>query len=57
MSLRTSVRAVFREKAFTAAVVLTLAIGLGGCLAIFTVIKGVLFGPFALRLRSGRPER
>jgi predicted permease len=45
MSLRTSFRALLRERAFSAAVCLTLAIGLGGCLAIFTVIKGVLFAP------------
>ena len=45
MSLRTSIRALLRERAFTAAVGLTLALGLGGCLAIFTIIKGVLFAP------------
>lgn len=45
MSLRTSIRALARERAFTAAVGLTLAIGLGGCLAIFSVVKGVLFAP------------
>jgi putative ABC transport system permease protein len=45
MSLRTSIRALLRERGFTAAVGLTLAIGLGGCLAIFTIVKAVLFAP------------
>ena len=45
MSLRTTVRALLRERAFTLAVGLTLAMGLGGSLAIFTVVKGVLFAP------------
>src|SRR5262245_8171921 len=45
MSLRTSIRALLRERAFTVAVGLTLALGLGGCLAIFTIVKGVLFAP------------
>jgi putative ABC transport system permease protein len=38
-------RGLLRERAFTAAVGLTLAIGLGGCLAIFTIVKGVLYAP------------
>ena len=38
-------RALLRERAFTAAVGLTLAIGLGGCLAILTIVKGVLYAP------------
>jgi predicted permease len=45
MSLRTSIRTLLRERAFTAAVGLTLAIGLGGCLAMFTLVKGVLYAP------------
>lgn len=45
MSLHTSFRALRRERAFTAAVCLTLAIWSWRCLAIFTVVKGVLFAP------------
>ena len=45
MSFRTTARALLRERAFTLAVGLTLALGLGACLAIFTVVKGVLFAP------------
>src|SRR5262245_19359546 len=47
MGLRTSLRSLLRERAFTAAVGLTLAIGLGGCLAIFTIVKGVLYAPLS----------
>jgi predicted permease len=43
MSLRTTVRSLLRERTFVVAVVLTLAIGIGGCLTMFTVIKAVLF--------------
>ncbi len=45
MSVRTTARALLRERAFSLAVVLTLAMGLGACLAIFTVVRGVLFAP------------
>jgi putative ABC transport system permease protein len=45
MSFRTTARALLRERAFTLAVGLTLAMGLGASLAIFTVVKGVLFAP------------
>ena len=45
MSLRTSIRALGRERAFSIAVTLTLALGLGGCLAIFTIVNGVLLAP------------
>lgn len=43
--LRVALRSLFRERAFSAAVVLTLVIGLGGCLAIFTVVRAVLLEP------------
>ena len=45
MGLRTTVRSLLRERTFVAAVTLTLAIGIGGCLTMFTVVKAVLFAP------------
>jgi predicted permease len=43
--LRVAIRSLLRERVFTAAVVLTLVIGLGGCLAIFSVVRAVLLEP------------
>jgi predicted permease len=45
MRLRTTIRSLLRERTFVSAVVATLAIGIGGCLTMFTVIKAVLFAP------------
>ena len=43
--LRSAARSLVRERSFTASVVLTLALGLGGCLAVFSVVRGVLLAP------------
>jgi predicted permease len=43
--LRASIRSLIRERGFTASVVLTLTLGLGGCLAVFSVVRGVLLAP------------
>lgn len=43
--LRSAARSLVRERSFTASVVLTLTLGLGGCLAVFTVVRGVLLAP------------
>ena len=43
--LTSAARSLFRERSFTASVVLTLTLGLGGCLAVFTVVRGVLLAP------------
>lgn len=40
--LRVAIRALRREPGFSATVILTLVIGLGGCLAIFSVVRAVL---------------
>ena len=51
--LRSAARSLARERGFTASVVLTLMLGLGGCLAVFSVIRGVLLAP----LPFPAPER
>jgi putative ABC transport system permease protein len=51
--LRSAARSLVRERGFTASVVLTLMLGLGGCLAVFSVIRGVLLAP----LPFPAPER
>ncbi len=51
--LRSALRSLFRERGFTASVVLTLTLGLGGCLAVFSVVRGVLLAP----LPFPSPER
>ena len=43
--LKVSARSLLRERGFTASVVLTLMLGLGGCLAVFSVVRGVLLAP------------
>ncbi len=43
--LPVAIRSLLRERAFSAAVILTLVIGLGGCLAIFSVVRAVLLEP------------
>lgn len=43
--LRVAIRSLLRERVFSAAVILTLVIGLGGCLAIFSVVRAVLLEP------------
>ena len=43
--LRSAARSLLRERSFTASVVLTLTLALGGCLAVFTVVRGVLLAP------------
>lgn len=43
--LRVALRSLLRERAFSTAVILTLVIGLGGCLAIFSVVRAVLLEP------------
>ena len=51
--MRAAVRSLIRERGFTAAVVLTLGLGLGGCLAIFSVVQAVILRP----LPFPSPER
>jgi hypothetical protein len=46
-------RAMLRSPGFTAAVVLTLALGIGASSAMFTVVDAVLLRPFG----SAEPER
>lgn len=43
--LRHAVRALHRERSFSAIVVLTLAIGIGGCTAVFSIINSLLLAP------------
>jgi putative ABC transport system permease protein len=42
--IRNAVRAVRLERGFAAVVVLTLAIGIGGCTAVFSIINAMLWG-------------
>ena len=43
--LRSGVRSLVRERGFSASVVLTLTLGLGGCLAVFSIVRSVLLSP------------
>jgi len=52
-NLRVGTRALFKEPTFTAATVLTLALGIGATTAMFSVVYGVLLRP----LPYGEPER
>jgi predicted permease len=45
MGLRSTFRSLLRERTFVAAVTMTLAIGIGGCLTMLAVVKAVLFAP------------
>jgi putative ABC transport system permease protein len=45
LNLKSVLRSLRRERAFTAAVVVTLGLGLGGCLAIFAVVRAVMLRP------------
>jgi len=52
-NLRTGMRALVRQPTFTAATVLTLALGIGATTAMFSVVYGVLLRP----LPFGEPDR
>ena len=52
-NLRAGVRSIFKQPTFTAAAVLTLALGIGGTTAMFSVVYGVVLRP----LPFGEPER
>jgi putative ABC transport system permease protein len=52
-NLRAGVRSLVRQPTFTAAAVLTLALGIGGTTAMFSVVYGVVLRP----LPFGEPER
>jgi len=52
-NLRLGVRALFKQPTFTAATVLTLALGIGATTAMFSVVYGVLLEP----LPFGDPDR
>jgi predicted permease len=43
--LKQAFRSLYRERGFTASVLLTLMLSLGGCLAVFSVVRGVLLAP------------
>jgi predicted permease len=43
--LRSAARSLLRERGFTISVVLTLTLALGGSLAVFSVVRGVLLAP------------
>ncbi|MGH9533359.1 MAG: ABC transporter permease [Terriglobales bacterium] len=47
--LRAAARQLLRARRYSLAVVLTLAIGIGACGAIFTVVRGVLLRPLPYR--------
>ena len=47
--MRQTLRTLAREKAFTAFAVLTLALGIGGVTAIFSIVDGVLLRPLAYK--------
>jgi putative ABC transport system permease protein len=51
--LRHAVRSLHRERSFSAIVVLTLTIGIGGCTAVFSIINSLLLAP----LPYPNPER
>ena len=54
--LRFAVRSYLRTPGFAAVVVVTLALGIGGATAIFSVVDGILLRPlpYAGPLRAGR---
>ena len=45
--LRLSLRTLARSPAYTATVILTLALGIGGATAVFSVLRSVILSPFA----------
>jgi putative ABC transport system permease protein len=63
MDLKLAVRGLRRSPAFTVSAVMTLAIGLGGCMAMFTLVQAVLLRPLPypdadrlVRIREHQPD-